>query len=266
MIPPQDRPLDLLLEDGPLLAFNKPAGLLTQGVPRGLPTLESRVKEFLKERHAKPGNVYLGVPHRLDRPVSGVIVFARNSKAAARLAEMFRERQVEKRYLALVEGTPAPAGRFEDHLLKDPEAAETRVVAEGTPGAKHAALAYDVLAASGGLSLVEVRLETGRMHQIRVQFASRGFPVVADQQYGSRRCWPGWDPADVRDAPIALHAARLSLKHPIRYDDVTITAPLPGDWTHWGVSVPAEYADAGRPVKSNTSGPPTVNGPAAGDA
>src|SRR5436190_22987192 len=116
--------LEVLCEDGPVLAVNKPAGLLTQGVPAGIPTLEALVKEYLKQRYAKPGNVYLGIPHRLDRPVSGVVVFARNSKAAARLAEQFRDRQVRKTYWALVERPPeCPAGELVDWLLKTPDEA-----------------------------------------------------------------------------------------------------------------------------------------------
>lgn len=223
-------PLNVLLEDGPLLAVNKPAGLLTQGVPGGLPTLEQQVKDWIRTRYDKPGNIYLGIPHRLDRPVSGVMVFARNSKAAARFAEMFRERRVRKTYLALVEGRPEPPeGSLSDWLLKKPEQAMTDVVPEGTAAAREARLRYRLLGTTGLRSLVEVELETGRMHQIRVQFASRGWPVVGDATYAKKpaKLASGENEADSRVEWIALHAWRLVLPHPVRYDEVCLTAPVP---------------------------------------
>ena len=138
--------LDILCEDGPILAVNKPAGLLTLGAVAGVPTLERLVKQFLREKYEKPGNVYLGIPHRLDRPVSGVIVFARNSKAAARLAEQFRERQVRKIYWALVERIPdSPAGELVDWLLKTPDQAHVEVVSSQAAGAREARLRYCTL-------------------------------------------------------------------------------------------------------------------------
>jgi 23S rRNA pseudouridine1911/1915/1917 synthase len=236
-------PPTILLEDGPLLAINKPAGLLTQGVPTGLPTLEAWVRAEIRQRYAKPGNVYLGIPHRLDRPVSGVIAFARNSKAAARLAEEFRERRVRKIYWAVVEGTPVePSGRLEHWLLKDAAAAHVTVVTPEAPGAKQALLDYRVLATADGRSLLEVQLLTGRMHQIRVQCAAVGWPVIGDTEYSPV------DPAqqtttttpstssvtshEPRQPPvrIALHARELSLRHPIRFDPVTIIADVPAHW------------------------------------
>src|SRR5438270_7311985 len=132
-------PIDILCEDGPVLAINKPAGLLTLGAVPGVPTLERQVKKFLKEKYQKPGNVYLGIPHRLDRPVSGVVVFARNSKAAARLAEQFRERIVRKIYWAIVEGTPdVPEGELVDWLRKAPGEAQVEIVAQQAPDAREA--------------------------------------------------------------------------------------------------------------------------------
>src|SRR5262245_8960059 len=139
-------PLDILCEDGPLLAVNKPPGLLTLGAIPGVPTLERQVKEYLREKYHKPGNVYLGIPHRLDRPVSGVVVLARNSKAAPRLAEQFRERQVRKVYWALVEEAPEPAeGELVDWLRKVPDKAHVEIVLEGAPGAREARLTYRTL-------------------------------------------------------------------------------------------------------------------------
>jgi 23S rRNA pseudouridine1911/1915/1917 synthase len=255
--------LDILCDDGPLLAINKPAGLLTLGAKPGVPTLERFVKQFLKEKYEKPGNVYLGIPHRLDRPVSGVIVFARNSKAAARLAEQFSERQVRKVYWALVEGTPSPAeGELVDWLRKVPDKAHVEIVLpEGAdaptralhvdlsqtvysdfPGAREARLRYrtlkaDVAGIQGKGTLLEIELLTGRTHQIRVQLAARGWPVVGDVQYGAKTSLVDVRAADSRDEPIALHARSLSIKHPVRYDDLTITAPLPAFWGEAGVGL-----------------------------
>jgi 23S rRNA pseudouridine1911/1915/1917 synthase len=265
--------LEILCEDGPVLAVNKPAGLLTLGAVPGVPTLERQVKQFLKEKYHKPGNVYLGIPHRLDRPVSGVVVFARNSKAAARLAEQFRERQVKKVYWALVEGVPdPPEGELVDWLVKSPDRARVEIVSPETPGAREARLKYrilpdpvlparseirnpksEIIPDSSFLSpqsafpvspplappyeggevqrtLLEIELLTGRTHQIRVQFAARGWPVVGDFQYGAATSLGATRQADPRDEPIALHARSLTILHPVRYDRLTIAAPLPATW------------------------------------
>ncbi len=224
-----DHPV-ILYEDNHCLAVAKPAPLLTQGVPPGIPTLEAQVKAYLKERYHKPGNVYLGIPHRLDRPVSGVIVFARNTKAARRLAEQFQERQVRKLYWAIVEGTAmADAGGWEDYLLKLSEQARTERVAADTPGARQAVLQYRRLRAGIDWTLLEIEPQTGRMHQIRVQAATRGWPVLGDVIYGAQR--PFGPPAELpRDRVIALHARSLTFLHPIRYEPLTVTAPLPPYW------------------------------------
>jgi 23S rRNA pseudouridine1911/1915/1917 synthase len=242
-----------LLEDGPLLAVNKPAGLLTLGAISGIPTLEREIKAWLKGRFDKPGNVYLGIPHRLDRPVSGVVVFGRNSKVAARLAEQFRERQVRKVYWALVEGSPElPEGELIDWLLKTPDKAHVEIVPPETPGAREARLKYRTLgriteSEPNVFSVVphtvilptatwlEIELLTGRMHQIRAQLGSRGWPVVGDVQYGAQSTFGAVCPDDPRGAPIALHARRLTLLHPIRYDEVTVTAPVPATWDRFGL-------------------------------
>jgi 23S rRNA pseudouridine1911/1915/1917 synthase len=225
-------PLEVLCEDGPVLAVNKPAGLLTQGVPQGLPTLESQVRDYIRQKYAKAGNVYLGIPHRLDRPTSGVIVFARNSKAAARLAEQFYDRRVQKQYLAIVEGTPDEAeGDLTDWLLKDAVRAHVECVPPDTLGAKAASLRYKVVATIGDRTLLRVEPRTGRMHQIRVQLASRGWPIVGDVQYGASSAAPSADkPGDV----IALHAQRLTIFHPVRYDELRLTAPFPAEWSDLG--------------------------------
>ncbi len=226
----------ILIEDGPLLGVLKPAGVLTQGVPGGIPTVEAWVKEHLRRKYGKPGNVYLGIPHRLDRPVSGVMIFARNSKAAARLAEQFRERQVRKWYLCVVDGVPAEsAGLLTDWLLKDAAQAHVTVVSETTPAARKAELRYEVLQTQGGRSLIRVELLTGRMHQIRVQLASRGWPILGDQQYGSQHSVSiPTASAEFRTDVVLLHAERLEFQHPVRYDPVCLTAPPPYHWRRSG--------------------------------
>ena len=230
--------LTILFEDNHCLAVAKPAPLLTQGVPPGIPTLEGMAKAYLKERYHKPGNVYLGIPHRLDRPVSGVVLFARNTKAARRLAEQFQTRQVRKVYWALVErdaagGVPAGEGVWEDWLLKVQEEARTECVAPETDGARAARLRYRRLRESADGALLEIEPETGRMHQIRVQAARRGWPVRGDRLYGAQLPF-GPDAELPRDRVIALHARSLTFLHPIRYEPVTVTAPLPQAWQGYG--------------------------------
>ena len=233
--PPLPAELNILLEDGPQIAVNKPAGLLTQGVPHAQPSHEGRVKAYLKQKLAKPGNVYLGVPHRLDRPVSGIVIFAKNSKAAARLAEQFRERSIRKIYLAVTETVPHPSeGTLVDWLRKDAESAHVTVVSEATDQAKKAVLDYQVLAVQSGRALVQIELHTGRMHQIRVQLASRGWPIIDDRQYGATLSEEQAADYDPQTSPIALHAWRLILKHPIRYDTIQLEAPVPSYWSRYG--------------------------------
>jgi 23S rRNA pseudouridine1911/1915/1917 synthase len=222
--------LSILYEDNHCLAVAKPAPLLTQGVPPGVPTLEAQVKAYLKARYHKPGNVYLGIPHRLDRPVSGMVLFARNTKAARRLAEQFQQHQVGKVYWAVVDGAVAPdEGTWEDWLRKRPEEARSERVGPADPGARHALLGYRRLGGGDGWTLLEIRPRTGRMHQIRVQAASRGWPIRGDVLYGSLQ--PFGPPAELpRDRVIALHARSLTFLHPIRYEPITVAAPLPLPW------------------------------------
>lgn len=257
-------PLDVLCEDGPVIAVNKPAGIVVQGAPPGVDNLADLVRQYLKAKYDKPGNVYLGVPHRLDRPVTGVVVFSRNSKCAARLSEQFAQRQVRKTYRAILERPPAPdAGTLSDWLLRSGDEAapaaeagdesfygpKVSVAPAGTTGAKPAVLHYRTLATVKGRALVEIELETGRMHQIRVQFASRGCPIVGDTQYGARTVWDGESvrpatPSDeTRFHPIALHAWRLMLRHPVRYDELVITAPQPAAWGRLGFEEPQELGE-----------------------
>ncbi len=228
--------LVVLFEDNHCLVVAKPAPLLTQAAP-GIPSLEALVKAHIKDRYNKPGNVYLGIPHRLDRPVSGVVVFARNTKAARRLAEQFQQRQVHKVYWAVVErnaeGEPPPEdGVWEDWLLKIKDEARTERVTADTPQARRALLRYRRLSITADGALLEIEPETGRMHQIRVQAATRGWPVRGDAFYGAKL--PFGPLAELsRERIIALHARSLTFLHPIRYEPMTLTAPTPEIWRPW---------------------------------
>jgi 23S rRNA pseudouridine1911/1915/1917 synthase len=229
--------LTILFEDNHCLAVAKPAPLLTQA-PAGIPSLEAQVRDYLRERYQKPGRIYLGIPHRLDRPVSGVVLFARQTKSAQRLADQFRDRQVRKVYWAAVEGDVQPAeGVWEDWLLKIREDARSERVSAETPGARHASLRYRRLSATAAATLLEIQPDTGRMHQIRVQAAARGWPVVGDALYGAKL--PFGPAAEApRDRIIALHARSLTFLHPIRYEPITVEAPLPETWQQLGFNLP----------------------------
>jgi 23S rRNA pseudouridine1911/1915/1917 synthase len=231
--------LDILYDDGPVLVVNKPCGVLTQA-PAGIDSLEIRVKEFFRRREGKPAdaNIYLGLPHRLDRPVSGAIVLARHVRAAQRLSAQFENRTVSKAYWAFVEGAVTPEeGTWTDYLHKRHGMAQAEVVDASHPAAKHAVLHYRVMWQGPTGAWLEIELETGRTHQIRVQAASRGHAVVGDSQYGS--ALPFGDPAlELRDRPIALHARQLGFRHPMKDESVAIIAPLPPEWE--ALHLPAE--------------------------
>jgi 23S rRNA pseudouridine1911/1915/1917 synthase len=219
----------ILFEDNHCLAVAKPAPLMTQAPP-GVPSLERMAKAYLKRKYNKPGNVYLGVPHRLDRPVTGVVLFARNSKAAARLAEQFEKRTVRKIYWAWLEGVAEPAaGIWEDWMLKRPDEARSECCTADTAGAKQAILAYRTLAIVDGGSVLELEPKTGRMHQIRVQTGSRGWPVRGDEGYGATQRF-GPEVTQSRDRIIALHARALTILHPLSYQPMTLSTPLPPTW------------------------------------
>jgi 23S rRNA pseudouridine1911/1915/1917 synthase len=221
--------MHVLFEDHHLIAVNKPAGVLTQA-PASVPSLEAEVKAYIKDKYAKPAGVYLGIPHRLDRPVSGVIVFCRNTKAAHRVAEQFQQHRVTKVYWALVEGVVADdTGEWRDFVRKVGDEARAEVVPPGADGAKEAITAWRVLRRDADATLLELTPKTGRMHQLRVQAAARGHSVVGDALYGSTR--PFGPPAEpARDRVIALHAQRLVLEHPFRKVPVDLEAPVPDYW------------------------------------
>jgi len=221
--------LSLLYEEAACLAINKPAGLLTQAPP-GIDSLEWRVKSFLKQRDNQYDEVYLGIPHRLDRPASGAIVFTTKRRAAHRLAKQFEERSVEKTYWACVEGEVTPdEGTWQDRLLKVYGKPLAAVVPPDHPEGRSAVLHYRVLARNPWGTWLEIRLETGRTHQIRIQAASRGHPLLGDALYGSAVPF-GPQHEDVRLRAIALHARSLRFRHPMTKQTITIQAPVDDLW------------------------------------
>jgi len=216
-------PFPILYEDNHLLVISKPAGLATMGVRDDAHSAVTLAKEYLRQRYNKPGNVYLGVVSRLDAAATGALVLARTSKAAARLTEQFRSRSVEKTYWALVEGHLAESsGTWTDYLAKQESRQRVERVPQNDPRAQLARLTFRRLQQlDQHTSWVEVQLETGRKHQIRVQFALRQHPVLGDRKYGSRRPF---------SAGIALHARRLVIEHPTKQTSLEFVAPLPASW------------------------------------
>lgn len=209
--------------------MNKPGGLLTQAPP-DIDSLELRTKKWLKVRDEKPGKVYLGVPHRLDRPVSGVIVLAKNVRAAKRLADQFRERTAKKTYWAVVEGVvEEESGTWTDWMRKVPGEARSEIVDQDHEDAKQAILDYTVRQRGENRTWLEINLQTGRTHQIRLQCGSRSHPIMGDQLYGAITAF-GPETEDTRKRWIALHARQLLLDHPILHEPVEQTAPLSPHW------------------------------------
>ena len=218
-------PLSVLFEDNHLLVVNKPAMLPTMGVSAEKASLLSLAKEYIRRKYDKPGKVYLGVVSRLDAPVSGVVLVARTSKAAARLTEQFRRREVEKIYWALVRRSVRPdQAELVDFVRKDERHRRMHIARREHPEAKEARLSYRVRERIGREALLEVQLETGRKHQIRVQLAEIGCPVLGDRKYGSSQAFP---------AGIALHSRRLVIEHPVRKESMVFEAPLPASWKPW---------------------------------
>lgn len=229
--------VDILYENGPCYVFNKPSGLLTQSAG-DIDSLENRVRAFLTERDRPPYPLYLGTIHRLDRPVTGAIVMATRIRATQKLSKQFERRTIDKRYWAVVEGEIDPdEGEWIDYIRKIPNEAHAEIVPRDHPEGRKAVLSYRTLERREGVSLLEIDLHTGRMHQIRVQAASRGFPILGDEQYGSTRTL-GEPQEDRRMRPIALHARTLSFDDPSSKERITVTAPLPNTWLPWSFTEP----------------------------
>ncbi len=220
---------EILYHQHKILVVNKPGGLLTQGPP-GIDSLELRVRRWQKNIGNPEKNRYLGTPHRLDRPVSGVIVFATNKSTTNQLCKQFESRLVIKSYWTLVSGTVQPeCGTWVDFMRKLPDEAKSEIADEHSDGSQLAILRYQVLKTFDSCSLLEIQLETGRTHQIRLQTGSRKYPILGDELYGSQVAF-GPPTSDLRLKWIALHARRIAFAHPITHQMVDIIAALPSCW------------------------------------
>ena len=213
-----------LFEDNHLLTLNKPAGLLSQADSTGNPDVVTTAKQYIKQKYNKPGNVYIGLVHRLDLPTSGAMVLARTSKAARRLSEAFREHNVEKRYAAIVQGDLQGSGIMEDYLSKAADRAHVRLKKEG---GKYARLHWQVVHSRKNYTWVTITLITGRAHQIRCQFSNRGFPILGDIRYGARAS------LFCGTQRIALHCRHLCFAHPVSKHPMHVGAPLPDFWDQY---------------------------------
>ena len=214
--------MDVIYEDNHIIIVNKRSSEIVQGDKTGDRTLAEKVKEYIKQKYHKPGNVFLGVVHRLDRPVSGLVVFARTGKALARLNEMFRTKEVKKTYWAIVGNCPAsPEGELCHWLVRNEKQNKSYAYDAERPGAKQAILDYRLIGRSDRYYLLEVDLKTGRHHQIRCQLAKIGCPIKGDLKYGAPRSNP--------DGSISLHARRVRFIHPVSKKEICVEAPLPED-------------------------------------
>ena len=232
--------MTVLYEDNHIIAVNKTCNEIVQGDKTGDTPLSEIVKAYIKEKYNKPGEVFLGVTHRLDRPTSGVVLFARTSKALTRLNEMFKEKsqiknqksKIVKTYWAIVQGSPKlPEARLENWLTRNEQLNKSFIAKPGAKDAKQAILTYKTLVRGDNYTLLEINLETGRHHQIRCQLAAVGCPVKGDLKYGAKRSNP--------DGGISLHARQIEFIHPVSKQNICITAPVPNDslWQQLAASV-----------------------------
>ena len=225
--------MEVLYEDNHIIAVNKTCNEIVQGDKTGDTPLSETVKAYIKDKYNKPGAVFLGVPHRLDRPTSGVVLFARTSKALTRLNEMFKSHeQIKKTYWAIVQGCPkVPEARLENYLTRNETLNKSFIAKPNAKEAKLAILTYKTLVRGEHYSLLEINLETGRHHQIRCQLAAIGCPVKGDLKYGAKRSNP--------DGGISLHARQIAFIHPVKKEPICITAPVPNDslWQQLAASV-----------------------------
>ena len=225
--------MTVLYEDNHIIAVNKTCNEIVQGDKTGDTPLSEIVKAYIKDKYNKPGEVFLGVTHRLDRPTSGVVLFARTSKALTRLNEMFKSHeQIKKTYWAIVQGCPKqPEARLENWLIRNEAQNKSYITKPNASNAKQAILEYEILVRGENYTLLEVNLETGRHHQIRCQLAAIGCPVKGDLKYGAKRSNP--------DGGICLHARKIEFIHPVSKQPICITAPVPNDslWQQLSASV-----------------------------
>ena len=225
--------MTVLYEDNHIIAVNKTCNEIVQGDKTGDTPLSEIVKAYIKDKYNKPGEVFLGVTHRLDRPTSGVVLFARTSKALTRLNEMFKSHeQIKKTYWAIVQGCPKqPEARLENWLIRNEAQNKSYITKPNASNAKQAILEYEILVRGENYTLLEVNLETGRHHQIRCQLAAIGCPVKGDLKYGAKRSNP--------DGGICLHARKIEFIHPVSKENICITAPVPNDslWQQLSASV-----------------------------
>ena len=223
--------MTVLYEDNHIIAVNKTNSEIVQGDKTGDEPLSETLKKYLKEKYNKPGEVFLGVTHRLDRPVSGVVIFAKTSKALTRLNEMFRNQEVKKTYWAIVKDRPAETeGRLEHYLVRNEKQNKSVAHTKMVPNAKKASLSYKLISHSDNYFLLEVQLETGRHHQIRCQLAKMGCPIKGDLKYGFPRSNP--------NGGISLHARYVEFVHPVSKQLIQITAPCPPDDKLWEAVAP----------------------------
>lgn len=214
--------MDIVYEDNHIIIANKRSGEIVQGDKTGDRTLADDVKQYIKEKYAKPGNVFLGTAHRLDRPVWGLVVFARTSKALARLNDMFRENRVHKTYWALVKNAPVPSsGTLTHWLVRNEKQNKSYAYDHEVPRSKQAILSYKTIGQTDNYTLVEINLKTGRHHQIRCQMAKIGCPIKGDLKYGAKRSNP--------DGSISLLARSVEFEHPVSKQNIHVEAPVPND-------------------------------------
>lgn len=215
--------MTVLYEDNHIIAVNKTCNEIVQGDKTGDTPLSEIVKAYIKDKYNKPGEVFLGVTHRLDRPTSGVVLFARTSKALTRLNEMFKSHdRIKKTYWAIVQGAPKqPEARLENWLVRNEQLNKSFISKPGVQDAKQAILSYKTLVRGDNYTLLEVNLETGRHHQIRCQLAAIGSPIKGDLKYGAKRSNP--------DGGICLHARKIEFIHPVSKQEICITAPVPDE-------------------------------------
>jgi 23S rRNA pseudouridine1911/1915/1917 synthase len=220
------KPLSVLYEDNHIIIINKPSGALVQGDKTGDAPISDDVKQYIKDKYNKPGDVFLGVIHRLDRPVSGIVIFARTSKALTRMNEMFKDKEIQKTYWAVVQNPPKEtSGTITTYTIKDSLLLKAKVYSKEVPKSKICILDYKVIQESDRYFLLEVLPHTGRYHQIRSQLSYIGSPIKGDIKYGYPRTNP--------NGSIQLHARRIEFIHPVSKEKITVTAPVPKDDVLW---------------------------------